>query len=171
MVTLRLEWMCLSLCTWTDRLCSQREQHSPVDTEKDADRFSAAAWWTMKKQGTGPEHSTKTQNNIYFSSPNQTKTQQTTKMSFKAKQQMFIRKSVCKSTRCKAWCTIISLQKTLIHPLRLYQITLCLLCVVLKHHLWRSCTDNTDSWKRMIFIKISVCVHLKNSSHIHPGWH
>ncbi len=87
LVTLRLEWMCLSLSTWTDRLCSQREQHSPVGTEKDADRFSTAAWLTTKKQGTGPEHSTKTQNNISFSSLNK-------KKSFKAKQQMFIRKSV-----------------------------------------------------------------------------
>lgn len=45
--------------TWTDRLCSQREQCSPVDTEKDVGRFSAAAWWTVRMQGTRPEYKNK----------------------------------------------------------------------------------------------------------------
>lgn len=45
--------------TWTDRLCSQREQCAPVDTEKDVGRFLAAAWWTVRMQGTGPEYKSK----------------------------------------------------------------------------------------------------------------
>lgn len=61
--------------TWTDRLCSQREQRSPVDTEKDVGIFSAAAWWTVRMQGTRPEYKKQThtvhQTMIMFTSPPQ----------------------------------------------------------------------------------------------------